>query len=130
MQIEIMAFWGFFCLTLIGLAEFRSDFRILGVIGCMLLVPMAFWIWDSGVEVQTGTTTTTLTVQNTTLSGTTIISNDTSRLARSPISLPWFDIRNMLTMVFLGLSIYGSVHYASILMPGETNLNKANYYRQ
>lgn len=54
MQIELIAFLGFLSLLLIVLAELRSAFIMLGVIGCLLLIPLAFAIYLTGVEYQDG----------------------------------------------------------------------------
>lgn len=54
MQIELIMFWGFISLLLIVLAELRADFRMLGVIGCILLIPLAIGIILNGVEYNSG----------------------------------------------------------------------------
>jgi len=65
MQIELIVFWGFISLLLIVLAELRADFRMLGVIGCILLVPLAFGILTTGIEYNTGVQEIETVVDNT-----------------------------------------------------------------
>ena len=117
MQAEMVAFWGFICLLLIALAEFKRDFVLLGVIGCLLLVPLAFWVWTDGIEIQTGQITTITTVQNTTLSGSTTTGSETDTNSYLKLSRPYFDPSQTVSGVLLGCSLLGVVHYASSVKP-------------
>jgi hypothetical protein len=111
MPIEIVAFWGFLILLLIFLGEVRPQFRLLAFLGCVLLIPLAFWINDSGVEVLTGTMSNTTTVSNTTLSGTTITGHESLTKTLTPLVIPYFNIRQIFFLTLVGLSVFGIVHY-------------------
>lgn len=151
MLLEVVAFWGFISLFLIGLAELHIDFRMLGVIGSMLLIPMAFWVWSSGVEVQTGEVKTitgldtmsevrnltgfsnltdgnitsvsnTTYFENTALnSATTYGHNETTLKTYAQVSLPYFSLNQTLSLLLFGMFIFGSIHYA-------TTLSKSNLH--
>jgi hypothetical protein len=127
MQIEIMAFWGFLCLILIGFAELQPKLRMLGFVGCLLLIPLAFWIWDSGIEIQSGQTTTITTTTNTTVSSSTGYGTDSSIFDRSPLTIPYFNIKEIMFLLLVGMSLYGSVHYAMETLSAVPST--PNYYR-
>ena len=111
MPIEIVAFWGFLILLLIFLGEVRPQFRLLAFLGCVLLIPLAFWINDSGVEVLTGTVSNTTTISNTTVSGTTLTGTENMIKTLTPLVIPYFNIRQIFFLLLCGISMFGIVHY-------------------
>jgi len=112
MPLEILVFWGLLCLVFIFLAELRPQFRIMGILGSIMLIPLAFWVWTTGVEIQTGQLTTITETTNTTINGSLITGTDTNTKTLTPITFTYFDIGPLLSLILFAMTIYGTSHYA------------------
>lgn len=110
----MFALWGLVCCVLIVVAELKPSFKVVGVLGCLLLIPLALMIMASGIEVQTGQITTVSEIQNVTLTSTTITGNGADNVVYSRL-YPTFE--NVIGLLLVGLGIFGMYHYISVMYP-------------
>ena len=116
MRADIFALWGLVICVLIIIAEMKPSFKVVGVLAALLLIPLGVLVMTSGIEVQTGQTTTLTQTQNTTISGSTTIGTgaDLQVFAR-----PYPSLENTLSILLWGLGIFGAYHYITLMYPSR-----------
>ena len=118
MRADMFALWGLVCCILIIVAELKPSFKVVGVLGCLLLIPLALLVMSSRVEVQTGQTTTFTETQNITISSSTSVGTGADTEIYSRL-YPTFE--NVVGLLLAGVAIFGSYHYISIMYPKRFN---------
>jgi len=110
----MFALWGLVCCVLIIVAELKPSFKVIGVLGCLLLIPLALLVMTSGVEVQTGQITTINTTQNVSLTSTTLKGNGSDTQVFSRL-YPTFE--SVIGLLLAGVGLFGSYHYIVSMYP-------------
>jgi len=114
MRADVFALWGLVCCVLIIVAEMKPSFKVVGVLGSLLLIPLALLVMSSGIEVQTGQITTLNQTQNITANSTTTTGTGGDVAVYSRL-YPTFE--NVMGLLLAGIGIIGSYHYIANMYP-------------
>lgn len=119
MYLELIGFFGIIIMILVILGEQKQPF--LGFTGSILLLVMAYWILQGGIQITTGQTKViTQTGTQNALNGTTTLNVTTTENIQSiytnvPV-LPFYELSNLLSLILIFLALYGLYHYVDMWM--------------
>lgn len=114
MHAEAFALWSFIVLIMIVFAESNKNFRVIGLIGSLLWLPLAFEMFSTGIDMQGGTTTQLSETSLVDGNLTTIDRNTTQVFSYVPLAFPAFkdlDLKILLGILFLGAFMFGTLYY-------------------